>query len=125
MPNNASKLGEHKKQPTKPTEQFFLSLRTSLQQLCVGEDLSVLPATEEAERRREEAQRADEEVEARQRQGHLAHQDLKSGARFKNFFSTCKCVQGQAEKRVPGCENFFRQVEAKVVGNSGNKLRQT
>ena len=50
---------------------------TSLQQLCVGEDLSVLPAAEEAERRREKAQRADEEVEATQRRGHLGHQDLK------------------------------------------------
>ena len=54
----------------------------SLQQLCVGEDLSVLPAAEEPERRREEAQRADEEVEAQQRRGHLGHQDLKSNTLF-------------------------------------------
>ena len=62
--------------------QFILSLSTSLQQLCVGEDLSVLSAAEQAERRGEEAQGADEEVEATQRRGHLGHQDLKSNTLF-------------------------------------------
>ena len=66
--------------PIDMTSYTFWVLRrpSCLKQLCVGEDLSVLPAAEEAERRREEAQRADEEVEATQRCGHFGHQDLKS-----------------------------------------------
>ena len=60
------------------TCSLYLASLTSLKQLGVGEDLAVLPAAEQPERRRQEAQRADEEVEAGEHGDHPGrrHQDL-------------------------------------------------
>ena len=48
----------------------------SLKELRVGKYPAAVPAAEEPERRRQEAEGADEEVEARQRQSQLPQNDL-------------------------------------------------